>query len=56
MVGAGGDFDEDATDGAGPGVVIERHLDGGECGGAFDAGLHVGGDADVDVLGVEGDG
>ena len=53
MIRTGRDLDEDATAATGPGMMVERHLDGGEFGGAFDAGLHVGGDANVDVLGVE---
>jgi hypothetical protein len=59
VIGAGFDFDVDACwssvlagSGAGEGVMVQGHLDGGVFGGAFDAGFDVGGDADVDVLGV----
>ena len=55
VIGAGGDLDEDAAAGAGEGMMVECHLDGGKFGGAFDAGFYIGRDANMDVLRVKGD-
>ena len=42
VIRAGSDFDEDSPTRACEGMVIHRHLDGGELGGGFNAGLDVG--------------
>ncbi len=55
MVDSRFNFDVDASSSSGEGVVVHGHLDGRELVCAFDAGLDVVGDANVNVLG-EGNG
>ena len=51
VIRAGSDLDVHAPARAREGMVVQRHLDGRKLSGGFDAGLDVGRDADVNILG-----